>query len=272
MKPHIKKTFRKRIYEIIDIAVQGDKASKAFDVFIFGLIISNVLMIVAESVESLYKLSPGFYTVFETVSVVIFSIEYLLRIWTAVENPEFSHFFKGRVRCALTPLLVIDLLAILPFYLPFIVFDLRILRIVRLFRVFRVLKLGRYSSSIQMMVRVLKAKKTDLICVFCILIFLMFLASTMMYYVENKVQPEIFSSIPASMWFSIATLTTVGWGDVCPITGIGRLMAALVAVLGIGVFALPTAILGAGFMQELSSSDCEIKKCPHCGEDLRKNI
>jgi voltage-gated potassium channel len=167
----------------------------------------------------------------------------------------------------MTPLAVVDLFAILPFYLPFTGIDLRFLRIMRMMRIFRVAKLGRYSQSLQMLQRVIMIKKEQLICSLFILLLLVIVAASMLYYAENGVQPEVFSSIPASMWWAIATLTTVGYGDVYPVTGLGKLMASIIAVLGIGMFALPTGILGAGFVEEMSQRQ-KPSRCPHCGKEI----
>jgi len=269
----IRKTFmklRKRVQEIVDIAKPGDSLSKAFDIFIVTLIGLNVAALILESVESVRALAPRLFNIFELVSVIIFSVEYVARVWSIVETPAYQKPVSGRLRFMITPLALVDLLAILPFYLPFTGVDLRFLRIMRMMRIFRVAKLGRYSQSLQMLQRVITVKKEQLVCSLFILLLLVIIAASMLYYAENGVQPEAFSSIPTSMWWAIATLTTVGYGDISPITGMGRLMASVIAVLGIGMVALPTGILGAGFVEEMNQRQKSLR-CPHCGKEITGN-
>jgi len=267
----VRMSLRKRIREIVDIAKPGDSLSKAFDIFIVTLIGLNVAALILESVESIRALAPRLFYVFELVSVIIFSVEYVARVWSIVETPAYQKPVSGRLRFMITPLALVDLLAILPFYLPFTGVDLRFLRIMRMMRIFRVAKLGRYSQSLQMLQRVITVKKEQLVCSLFILLLLVIIAASMLYYAENGVQPEAFSSITTSMWWAIATLTTVGYGDIYPITGLGRLMASVIAVLGIGMVALPTGILGAGFVEEMNQRQKPIR-CPSCGKEIGNNL
>ena len=262
---------RKRICEILDVGKPGDTLSRNFDIFIISLIGLNVIALILESIESIHNLSPKIFSGFEYVSVIIFSLEYILRIWSCVEKPVYRKPITGRLRFSITPLALIDLLAILPFYLPFTGLDLRFLRAVRMMRIFRVAKIGRYSQSLRLLQRVLTQKKEQLISTVFILFMLLIIASSMMYFAENRVQPEKFSSIPATMWWAVATLTTVGYGDVYPITHIGKLIASIIAILGIGMFALPTGILGAGFVEEIDRQRRMAMQCPHCGKEIESN-
>jgi voltage-gated potassium channel len=258
---------RKRVREIVDVAKPGDSLSRGFDIFIVTLISLNVVALILESVKDIRAISPRLFSIFEFVSVMIFSVEYIGRVWSSVEIPKYQKPISGRLTFMMTPLAVVDLFAILPFYLPFTGLDLRFLRIMRMMRIFRVAKLGRYSQSLQMLQRVITVKKEQLICSLFILLLLVIVAASMLYYAENGVQPEVFSSIPASMWWAISTLTTVGYGDVYPVTGLGKLMASVIAVLGIGMFALPTGILGAGFVEEMSQRQ-KPSRCPYCGKEI----
>src|SRR5688572_7999302 len=156
---------------------------------------------------------------------------------------------------------IVDLLAVAPFYLAFIHLDLRVLRALRLFRV---LKLTRYSRSLQMLASVLRAKRGELAVTLFAIVLALLMASSLIYYVERDHQPDKFESIPAAMWWGVATLSTVGYGDVYPITALGKLIGALVALLGIGLFALPAGILGSGFIEEIQRSRTKAI-CPHCG-------
>lgn len=232
------------------------------------MIVLNVLALILETVEPIGGRAAGFFRWFEVFSIAIFSVEYVLRIWSCTESPDYRSPLAGRLRFARTPLAMVDLFAILPFYVPFLTIDLRFIRAVRLFPVFRVAKLGRYSTALQKLSRALSASKEQLLAALAILLLLLVLASSLMYYAEREAQPEAFSSIPATMWWAIVTLTTVGYGDVFPITGWGRMLASVITILGIGMFALPTGILGAAFVDQLRKQKRDSKRCPHCGGQL----
>ena len=162
---------------------------------------------------------------------------------------------------------LIDLLAILPFFLTFISLDLRFIRTLRLFRLFRVFKFVRYSNSLRLFGKVIKHKKEELIVTATIMFVLVILTSSFIYLAEHEAQPDKFTDIPSSMWWAIVTLTTVGYGDVFPVTPLGKIFAAIIAILGIGMFALPTGILGASFVEEIDKMKAKEKaSCPHCGE------
>ena len=164
---------------------------------------------------------------------------------------------------------LVDLAAILPFYLPlFIKLDLRFVRALRLLRLFRIFKMGRYSSALQMLGRVVRAKKEEIFITALVLIMLLVVASGLMYYIEKDAQPKQFSSIPSAMWWGVATLTTVGYGDVYPVTAAGKILSAVIAILGIGLFALPTGILASGFIEELHKKETGKIICPHCGKEI----
>ncbi len=264
----MRREIKRRIHEIIEVASPDDKASKIFDIFIITLISLNVLAVILETVESLYTQYEEFFKVFEVFSVLIFTVEYVLRLWTCTCNPKFKDPIKGRIRFALTPMALIDLMAILPFYLPMLIpLDLRFIRALRLFRLFRILKMGRYSIALQTLGNVLKDKKEELfVSIFSILI-LLIMASSLMYFVESDAQPEVFSSIPAAMWWGVATLTTVGYGDVYPITPLGKFLGSIIAILGIGLFALPAGILASGFSEQIQKKK-NSRTCPYCGREI----
>lgn len=258
---------KKRIYEFIN------KNSK-FIKFIYGLIILNVITLILESYRELKVSFSDFFYYFELISVIIFSIEYLLRLWTSdLEKSCKGNSFKKRLKFGSSTLGLIDLLAILPFYLPFIFpFDLRILRILRLFRLLRIFKLGRYSKSLNTITSVLKSTKSELAITGFVAFILLVLSSTIMYYFENDVQPEKFASIGHSFWWAIATLTTVGYGDVFPITAMGKVMSGIIALIGIGFIALPTGIISSAFITRIQEQkkEKEICKCPNCGTKINK--
>ena len=258
-----------RIYSILETAPDDDRASRIFDVFIMTLISLNVLAVILETVDSLSSQYGDIFNTFEIFSVSVFTIEYLLRLWTCTTDSRYKSPFGGRLRYAATPMAVIDLLAILPFYLPMVIpLDLRFIRALRLFRLFRLFKMARYSNSMRLLVNVIRKRKEELIITVFVVFILLIIASTLMYFVENESQPETFSSIPAAMWWGIVTLTTVGYGDVYPITAAGRLLGAVIAILGIGMFALPAAILGSGFVDEIQRGHRKLMICPHCGKPV----
>ncbi|HIG31700.1 MAG TPA: hypothetical protein EYQ50_29340 [Verrucomicrobiales bacterium] len=159
-----------------------------------------------------------------------------------------------------------------PFYFSALGLDLRFARMLRLLRVLRLAKLGRYHHSLEVIISVLKKNKEELVLTTAFMGMLLIGSSCLLYIAEHEAQPEKFESIPAAMWWSIATLTTVGYGDVAPITPLGKLFASMVAVLGIGMFALPTGLLGAGFVEEIQNRKTKTKTqsqpCPHCGKSL----
>lgn len=263
-----RKSLKKRAYDILMVSKNPGDLSWYFDIFIITLIILNVIAIILESVVSIKSTYSGFFKIFELVSVIIFTIEYLLRIWTATENPKYGTRFFGRLKYAATPLAIIDFLAILPFFLPLIGVDLRSLRILRLFRLFRLFKISRYVKALSLINQVFRDKREELVISLVFTCLMLLVTSSVMYYVENSAQPENFSSIPQTMWWGIATLTTVGYGDVYPITMLGKLLGGVIAVLGVGLFALPAGILASGFSDVISKRQEEPQKCPHCHKEI----
>ena len=246
---------RRRIYEIIEMGRGEDRVSKAFDTFIVTLILLNIAVFAAETVPTMEARYATEFFVFEVVSVAIFTVEYLARLWVAVEVPFLARLspLQARLAMARRPALIIDLLAILPFYLAqFFSIDLRVLRILRLLRF---LKLSRYSPAMHTLIRVLSNERRALSGAGLLLIAAMMFAASGMYYLENTAQPDKFGSVPDSMWWAIATLTTVGYGDVTPITPLGRLFGGLVMIVGLCILALPVAIISTGFAQELNRRD-----------------
>lgn len=259
---------KRRVHEILEPAGAGDRESRAFDVFMLTLIVLNIVALTLESDRAIYVQARAFFDAFETISVGVFTIEYLLRIWSCPANPRYASPVTGRLRFALTPLALFDLLAILPFYLPLLGVDLRVMRVLRFLRLFRIAKLVRYSRALQVFGRVFHSKREELMLTLVFIAILMLISSSLMYFAEREAQPDKFSSIPAAMWWAVATLTTVGYGDVYPVTALGRCVAAIIAVLGIGLFALPAGVLGAAFLDELQQKREGTTCCPHCGKEL----
>lgn len=267
-----KKKLKLRVYSLVEAVSSEDIQQKHldfFDIFIMALISLNILALILESFEKIGVRYHSAFISFEIFSVAIFTIEYLLRIWSCTVNPKYSKPILGRLKFVFSPLSIIDIMAILPFYLPMLLpFDLRFLRAARLFRLLRVLKFGRYSESMKLFGKVLKSKKAELVSSFLVIGILLIISSSLLYYVERDAQPDKFANIVSSMWWGVATLTTVGYGDVYPITWLGKLFGAIISLLGIGLFALPTGILSAGFIEAIKDNNCSDKTCPHCGKKI----
>jgi voltage-gated potassium channel len=267
---------KRETYEIIETGKETGQFHHYFDdYFIMGLIVLNVVAIILESYSDLHAHYRIYFHYFDLFSVVVFTLEYSLRFWTAdYKYPSHSRL-SSKIKYMKSPFGIIDLLAILPFYLPMIItFDLRFIRILRVFRLLRIFKFGRYSKSLKIIGDVLKAKKAELGVTLFVTSILLLLTSTMMFYIEHDAQPDKFPNILESFWWAIVTLTTIGYGDVFPITGWGQLLAGITAVLGIGLVAIPTGIVSSGFMSELSKNETpevkeEICYCPYCGKKIK---
>lgn len=260
---------RKRLFEIIERAKPGDRASRLFDIFLVTLIVTNILAVILATVPSIDAALRGFLWRFELISVTLFSAEYILRVWTAVEMKRYRHPITGRLKYMCSRMAVIDLLAILPFYIPALIpVDLRFLRALRLFRLLRLLKIGRYSKAMMIVGAIFRRKRPELTITFVIMFVLLIITASLMYYVEHDAQPGEFGSIPETLWWSICTLTTVGYGDVVPVTWLGKVCGGFIALLGIGMFALPAGILASGFEEELSRRKAVSVSCPFCSKPL----
>lgn len=273
---------RRRVHEVLRVGSTRPVA-RTINASIVVLILLNVVAIILGTVQGLRVAYGPWLDTFEILSVAIFTVEYLARLWVVPEDPMFRGAVRGRLRWMGTPLAVVDLLAILPFYLPMgVALDLRFLRVLRLLRLVRVLKLARYSKAIRSMGRVFRAKRQELVMTLFLVGVLLVVSSSLMYLAEHEAQPEDFSSIPHTLWWAVITLTTVGYGDAVPITPLGRALGAVIALLGIGMIALPAGILGSGFVDELQPEADEDEAlptqaaaerarrgaCPHCGKDL----
>ncbi|MCH9699303.1 MAG: cyclic nucleotide-gated ion channel/potassium channel family protein [Gammaproteobacteria bacterium] len=219
------------------------------------LIVLNILAVILGSVQNLVALNQYWLSVFTIFSVVLFTIEYGLRLWSCVEHPSgnYSSPLAGRVKYAFTPLMLLDGLAIVPFVVGMsAMIDLRILR---LFRLLELLRLTHYSDALQILVTLIKRERKTFAAIFVVIINLLLLVSYFIYLIERDVQPDVFSSIPHAMWWAIATLTTVGYGDVVPITHLGKVFGMLVMLIGIGMFAIPTGLLVTAFSEEMKRKD-----------------
>ena len=245
---------RQFVFRVLETAKDDDKISRAVDLALIFLIAASVFAIILESVPAIEARFTAELYWFEVFTVAVFSVEYLLRIWSAVELDErrSMHPVYARIRYIFSFHAIVDLLAILPFYLlTFGAFGTVDMRFLRAFRLLRVLKLTRYSVALNMLIVSMTENGRALLASFLILVTVMLLAASGMYYFERVAQPVAFGSIPLSMWWAFSTLTTVGYGDVTPITNGGKVFGALITVVGIGMVALPTSILASGYSQQL---------------------
>jgi len=244
--------YRKRAYDVLNIAPDGDNISKFFDIALVILIILNVIAVMLETLPELKGQYTQAFLAFDYFSAVVFAIEYSVRVWSCVEDDrllkKISHK-KMRLKYILSPMALIDLIAFLPSLLQmFFDSDLRFLRVLRLLRMF---KLTRYSSSMEMVLNVFRKEKSAFISAFFVLIVLMIIAAGVMYHAENELQPEAFASIPHALWWAVVTLTTVGYGDVTPVTMIGKIFGGLIIIGSVGIVALPAGIMASAFAEEM---------------------
>ena len=244
---------QQRILEILESGQKGDRTSRICDTLIALLVVINIIAVTLESVSDFsVKYANQFYAI-EFFSVVIFSIEYLTRLWvSAAKNAVDDKIFgSSRLGYMLSFSGVIDLVSILPFYLQalFPGLDLRVLRTLRLLRIF---KLSNYNTAIEDLFSAVYEERKSFIAALYLFVIAFVLTSSLIYYAENEVQPEKFASIPDAMYWSLITLTTVGYGDVSPVTWIGKVISVATALMGVSVVALLTGILANAFSNQIA--------------------
>lgn len=270
---------KKTIFDIIQPAERGNLASRLFDVFIMLLIFASIASVFIMT----FDVSPEvirFLERFEWGVLVTFSIEYLLRIWTAdMLYPELSPW-RARGKYICSGMAIIDLIAILPFYLPlFVAVNPVVLRSLRLVRLLRLFKLSRYTNAVESIWSVFRNKIQEILVSVVFVVMVLVIASLLIYYAEHDAQPDKFANAFSGVWWAVATLTTVGYGDIYPVTGLGRFLGGIIALTGIGLVAVPTGIISAGFVELLEKkrggkpdeTDEPKEKpnyCPHCGKKL----
>lgn len=267
-KSHLNK---ERIFEIIQIGKETDFASRTFDFTVVGLVLISVIISVCYTFDELAAYFKVFHVI-ETIAIIFFLVEFGLRLWTAdllynknkpIAAIKYIFSFNG----------VVELWSIIPFFLP-LIFPKGIV-VFRMFRVVRILRLfqaNQYSDAMSTIVKVIKRKKNQLLSSMLIIFIIMLMSSLLMYGFEHEAQPEVFKNAFSGIWWSTSTLLTIGYGDIYPVTIMGKISSILITFLGVGMVAIPTGILSAGFTEYTSeqrrAKKKKIKYCPQCGEEL----
>jgi voltage-gated potassium channel len=254
---------RKRTFQIVEGDIYQSLIAKHVNLLLIVLILSNVIAVILESDNSISQHYSAQFTLFEIISVFIFSIEYLVRVWCCIENKALKYKtpLRKRLHYIISPIAIIDLIAIAPFFISFfIVIDLRYLR---LLRVLRLLKLTHYFKGFDIFLTVIVKELKSIAAAVMVMMFLIIIAASLMYTLESDAQPEVFGNIFHSLWWAVVTMTTVGYGDVTPVTVLGKVVATIIMLIGVGLVALPTAMLAARFSEELRERkrklDAEVK-------------
>ena len=259
------------IYNVIRDDDENDLLSTVVDSIIVFFILTNVLIIILDTFDNIRPYIEKYYLYIERVSLIVFTLEYFLRVWTSVYiYPELQPR-KARIKYIFSIKALIDLVSLLPFYFLLINIDIQILRLLRLVRIFGILKMNRYSKAISTVGQVIKNKAAQLLSALLVVILLIIFSSVLMYFIEHDAQPGVFDNAFSGLWWAIATLTTVGYGDIYPITIFGKILGTFIAMLGIGLVAIPTGIISAGFIEQMNNAKKNEDKnyCPYCGKKIQ---
>jgi voltage-gated potassium channel len=238
--------WRARLFHVLHKPSPENPAARRVNYLLAFLIVANAIAVALESVKPLGLDYRQFFLTFEAVSTAIFAIEYVTRLWVCVEQGHLSQPIRGRVRYALQPLLILDLVVIATFFAPI---DLRFLRVARMVRLLKVLRLDEFDEAFGRIAESIRRRRGLLVVAVTLMAVCIYVSASILYQVEHRAQPEIFTSIPATFWWAVETLTTIGYGDMTPITTLGKICAGLISIFGIGVFALPTAIVTAAIIE-----------------------
>ncbi len=245
------RTFRQKVHALVFDSPHSGSLHHYYDLFIVFWVLVSVLAVILESVDSIYYNLALEFVVLDVLAVLVFCFEYAFRLYSCVEEPKFRHWLGGRIRYARNPVALIDLLAILPFFLEVLLHHLVDLRFLRTFRLLRLFKLTRYTGSTSTLMSVVRRELPIIGAAAFTMMLLVILAASFGYLLEHEAQPDKFENIPTAIYWAVITLASVGYGDISPITPMGRFMTLIMALLGIGIFAIPASILSSAFMQEL---------------------
>jgi voltage-gated potassium channel len=259
-------SLKHRIFKVIDDHSNKQPLNRLFHGLLFSLIILSSLFLIFETVKPIASRFSILFIVFEWITVVFFTLEYVLRVYTCTELHAYQHGVLGRLKFVLTPLMLIDLLSIIPLYLLLFKSDYSGFYLFNIFRIIRLFKAIRYINAFKMVGAVFYHKKDQLLVSLVFISFAFVFLSSMIYIAEKDAQPIKFPDIPSSMWFTISTITSVGFGDVYPITTFGKFVAGIISISGLILFAIPMSILTSGFLK--ISNPEERKSCPHCGKKI----
>ncbi|HTT85003.1 MAG TPA: cyclic nucleotide-gated ion channel [Rhizomicrobium sp.] len=251
VSPSAPQNLRQSAYAILEEGQLQSPGSRIIEAALITLIIANVVAVALETVPAIYQPFRGFFHGFELFSIAAYTTEYSTRVWSSMEDPRVAARgpLRGRLAFALRPLMIVDFLAFAPSYLAFVFpIDLRLLRI---FRLLRLVKLARYSQALPALLGVLYAERSALFASFILTLCVMCVSAELMQITEGNIQPKSFGTMPDAMYWAITTLTTVGYGDLVPVTPLGKLIAGVTMVTGLLLFALPIGILANGFVSDL---------------------
>lgn len=237
---------RLRLFHILHKPDPGNLWARLAGIALAALIVINAIAVAAETVPGILQQWQRPFEILEAVSTVIFAIEYAMRVWTAVEQPHLARPITGRLRYMMQPLALLDLIVVVTYFLPI---DLRFIRILRLVRLLRVLGLAQLDAALQEIGDAVNRRLQLLIASVVLVCVAIYFSAALLFQIEHAAQPQIFTSIPATLWWAVVSLTTVGYGDMTPITTLGKLFASLVFIFGIGIFALPAAIFTAAIIE-----------------------
>jgi hypothetical protein len=247
------RTFRQKVHAVVFPSEYGGELHAMFDTFIVIWVIISVLAVILESVHSIHYLLNLEFLILDAVAVSIFTVEYCLRLYCCVEEPGYQKAISGRLRLAKSPSAIIDLLAIAPFFLEVFLHHLFDLRFMRVFRLLRLLKLTRYTGATKSLSQVIVREWPVMAASAFIMLLLVVMTASLGYLFEHEAQPDKFENIPQSIYWAVITLASVGYGDISPVTPAGRAMTIVLALIGIGIFAIPAALLSAAFADQLKS-------------------
>ncbi len=252
------RTIRQKVYAVMNRTIYSGEMHDVVDITLGLVIFLSVAAVMLESVASVHEFMAEEFIFFDAFSVAIFSIEYVLRIYSCVEDPDYEEPIAGRLRFMFKPTSLIDLFAVLPFYLVYFVqIDLRFLRVVRLMRL---LKFTRYNKAMNLLTEVVEEQLPALSTTLFIMAIMTVFAASLVYLFEHEAQPDKFTSIPEATYWAVITLLSVGYGDIYPVTPIGQFLTMIITVLGLGLVALPTGILASGFTEKMNQQSEEYKK------------
>ncbi len=250
-----RKHIKEKVAKFFGTKINRDFGAKFFDIFIEILVLLNVVAVILESYDYLYVQFGDVFDWFEVFTVTIFSIEYLLRLWVSDMNYPRKLKWQAYKKFIFSANSIVDLISIIPFFIPFITnLDLRHLRIFRLIRLLRVFKLNKYSHSLLLIAKIMSEKKQELLATLLMFFSVLVIASSLMFYLEHAAQPKAFPNIMQSFWWGIITLTTIGYGDIFPITAAGKVLGSIIAMMGVMIVAIPTGIISSSFVQKMEES------------------